>query len=241
MIKEVSENWFPENPKKILDVGCNVGVFLKYLSGKYPNAGLCGIDINDEALGKAKLLVPDAKIINSGGEEIAFESDTFDLVTSFEVIEHIPEFLRSKTFSEISRVLKAYGSLIISVPHKGLFRWLDSNNIRFAFPWIYKKIVGAGLRDKNYDDKSKKVEFHHHFSVQEIQDLAKPYLYVEKYRYAGLFLYPVMDWLSWPFYRARKHDHPVRKFFERIAGFDYSFSYGKLSYGVFLLLKKPKP
>ena len=57
-------------------------------------------------------------------------------------------------------------------------------------------------------------------------------------RRGGLFVYPLMDWLSWPFYRAGKHDHPVRRLFERAAGWDYMVDFGRASYGVLVALRR---
>jgi SAM-dependent methyltransferase len=240
MIEKIRKSWLPDNPKRILDLGCNVGALLKNLTLWYPDAQIFGVDINAKALEKARVLVPNADIRLSGGESLPFEDDTFDLVTSFEVLEHVPESLRRVVFSEVERILRPGGTFVISVPHKGLFRWMDSNNFRFLFPNFYKRVVGRGLRDSNYMDNSKNVEFHHHFSLEEIKGLADGLFKIENYRYAGLFLYPMMDWLSWPFYRANKSGHPVRRFFEKLAGLDYQVSFGKASYGLFAQFKSQK-
>jgi 2-polyprenyl-3-methyl-5-hydroxy-6-metoxy-1,4-benzoquinol methylase len=50
--------------------------------------------------------------------DLIFESESFDKVTCFEVLEHITRFQAKKTLSEIHRVLKKGGMLIGSTPIK---------------------------------------------------------------------------------------------------------------------------
>lgn len=225
-------------PTSVLDVGCNVGAWLADCSNRWPQARLAGIDINQASLATAKSRVPFADIRQSGAENIPFEDESFEYVTCIEVLEHLPTGLRSKAFVEMRRVLLSGGKLVMTVPHAGWFSWLDSNNMRFRFPTIYRWVVGRGKRDGNYEKLSRKVEWHHHFTMAELMDLAGEGWKIECVERGGLFLYPLMDWLSWPFYKLRWPNNPIRLLFEKIAGLDYSVDYGTASYGILIVLKK---
>ena len=56
--------------------------------------------------------------------------------------------------------------------------------------------------------------------------------------YGGLFLYPLANWASWPFYRLGIPNHSIRRLLERVAGLDYAISYGRASYGVMMVLER---
>ena len=222
----------------VLDIGCNAGALLRACDLRLPGARLAGVDINAAALETARKAVPRATIQRSGAESLPFEDAAFDRVFCTEVLEHVPPDLRRQAFREMWRVLKPNGELVITVPHAGWFAWMDSNNVRFRFPRLYRWMVGRGLRDENYTKLDRSVEWHEHFRVAELIDLAGPGWDAPQIRYGGLFLYPLMDWCSWPFYRSGRHDHWLRRSFEKVAGWDYALNFGTASYGVKVTWRK---
>jgi SAM-dependent methyltransferase len=222
----------------LLDVGCNAGAWLGHCARLYPGARLAGVDINETALELARSELPNVELHQAGAEKLPFLGSTFHYVTCIEVLEHLPPKLRPTAFQEMRRVLKPGGKLIVTVPHAGWFAWLDSNNIRFRFPNLYRRLIGVGARDGNYESRGRSVEWHHHFTDRELLDLAGPGWKCVQVQHGGLFLYPIMDWLSWPFYRARCHDHKLRALFERIAGWDYTLNFGRASYGVLIVFER---
>lgn len=226
------------NPASLLDVGCNAGAWLGDCATRWPGARLAGMDINEGSLEKARSRVPAADIRHSGAETNPFENNTFEYVTCIEVLEHLPGELRLKAFAEMRRVLCPGGKLVVTVPHAGWFSWLDSNNMRFRFPTFYRWLVGRGKRDGNYERQARSVEWHHHFTLAELMVLAGDGWELECVKRGGLFLYPVMDWLSWPFYKMGLGSNPVRLMLEKIAGWDYSIDFGLASYGILIVLKK---
>lgn len=233
-----ADPWITEKTTSLLDVGCNVGAWLADCAGRFPDLTLAGVDMNEPALEKARLRVPRANIQFAAADRLPFTEAAFDAVTCIEVIEHIPEQRRAAALQEMRRVLKPGGLLVVTTPHHGWFGWLDSNNMRFRLSWLYNKLVGGGLRDRAYLEKNEQVEWHHHFTRQELLAVIGPgWTQVAMVR-GGMFLYPVMDWISWPFYRLQKSAHPIRRLFERVAGWDYSIDYGPASYGIMLVLRK---
>jgi len=233
-------DWIEEPVTSLLDVGCNVGAWLMDCSRRYPSARLAGVDINESAVKVARASVPSADIHRTGAEKLPFKDRSFDYVTCIEVLEHLPAELRPAAFREMQRVLQPGGRLILTVPHAGWFAWLDSNNMRLRLPRLYRRIVGRGARDPNYETLGRVVQWHHHFTEEELLGLAgRGWEQIATTR-GGLFLYPLMDWLSWPFYRLGIPHHPIRRIFERIGGWDFRMDFGTASYGILVVLKRGK-
>src|SRR3989338_5978580 len=97
----------PDDVKNILDVGCWSGEFLNSLPDTYEKTG---VDIVKEALKNVK-----CKAISCSMEELPFPSGSFDLVTCFEVLEHLASDIYLKSVREIERVSKKY--IAVCVPN----------------------------------------------------------------------------------------------------------------------------
>lgn len=233
-----AKNWIKAPVHSLLDIGCHDGAWLHNCSHLYPNTKLVGADIDKPNLEKAKKRLPSAEFHHTSAENLPFPNETFQYVTCTEVLEHLPIELRGPSLQEIRRVLKPGGTLIITVPHAGWFAWLDSNNMRLRMPSLYSRIVKQGLRDPTYTAFGRHVEWHHHFTYEELRSLAGTGWKESGQQRGGLILFPLMDWLSWPFYKLQMPQHPVRRLFEKIAGLDYSIDYGPKSYGILLALER---
>jgi len=222
----------------LLDVGCNVGAWLQECVRRFPEARLARVEDNLPALECARATLPVADLRHAGAEALPFPNGSFQYVTCMEVLEHLPSELRAKAFQEMRRVLRPGGRLLLSVPHAGWFAWLDSNNMRHRLPAVYRSVVSRGGRDANYAALGRIVEWHHHFTVRELDGLAGCGWRTVAVRRGGLFVQPLMDLLSWPFYRLGKSDHPVRRAFERLSGWDGRLNFGRASYGVLIVLER---
>jgi len=93
--------------KKVLEFGCFAGQLTDYIN-KNSSAKCVGLDV--------KLLEKRENLYEYDGERIPFNSEEFDIVTCFEVIEHV--FKPAETLAEINRVLKKGGELYITAPNK---------------------------------------------------------------------------------------------------------------------------
>jgi uridylate kinase len=90
-------------PKKCLDVGCGTGIMVKILRRLGVDA--YGVEISDDALKLAdKSIVPflqKADIL-----KLPFDKDEFDLVVTFDVLEHVDRIKINKAINETIRVSK---------------------------------------------------------------------------------------------------------------------------------------
>ena len=236
------ESHIPDKAQvSILDVGCNVGAWLLRCREVYPDALLAGVEINGHALKQIHNLLPDIIFGQAVAERLPFEDSQFDCVTCLEVLEHLPERNWKAAIEEMKRTLKPGGVLILTVPHAGLFAWLDSNNVRHRLPLLYRTIFGRGLRDLGYDSTGRTVEWHKHFHVSELKSIISETGWSSiDFDFGGLFLMPIADWLSWPFYKAGAPNHWFRRMLGRLATWDYRINFGRYSYGVCVVCTKER-
>jgi len=99
--------------KKVLDIACGTGYGCRIL-GEIA-ASIVGIDIDEDSIKKAMEEYPEGTFIVSNAEFIPFDDQSFDVITSFETIEHLSN--RDRFILEIHRVLRAEGILILSTPN----------------------------------------------------------------------------------------------------------------------------
>ncbi|HYG91603.1 MAG TPA: methyltransferase domain-containing protein [Azospirillum sp.] len=105
-------------PGQALDLGCNNG----YGSYKLSQCGheVIGVDVSSDALADAKRRFSAANLEfrQVSGQELPFESGRFDLITSFQVIEHIVDM--DLYLNEIRRVLKPGGTVVFTTPNANI-------------------------------------------------------------------------------------------------------------------------
>jgi len=105
--------------KTVLDIACGTGFGSKILKEK--GAGtVFGVDLSEEAIDFAskKYVGNGLKFMIGNILKIDFPGNIFDVIISFETIEHIKD--GEKALSELRRVLKPKGLLIISSPNRKL-------------------------------------------------------------------------------------------------------------------------
>lgn len=112
----ILKRFYGDKKIKILDLGCGTGANMKAL-GKFGE--VWGVDVAVEAIGfcKKKGLT---RVKLASTKKLPFKNEEFDLVTMFDVLEHVEE---KETLKEVSRILKKDGSLLITVP---AYSWLWS-------------------------------------------------------------------------------------------------------------------
>lgn len=115
-----------KKPGRLLDIGCGIGAFLDVAHKRGWEA--YGVDISAFAADEAKKIAG-LKIFPGELKDIRFEAAFFDLITGFELIEHLDS--PSQTLREAHRILKDDGLLIIQTAN------MDSLRIRMLQPEYY--------------------------------------------------------------------------------------------------------
>jgi ubiquinone/menaquinone biosynthesis C-methylase UbiE len=101
-------------PKDILDIGCGLGSFLARAANRHPNWAFFGTDIEPEAVSQTGRRLPDATIALGSAEQSLFRADSFDLITAWDVFEHVPDL--DAVSSSVMRMLRPGGLLTFVVP-----------------------------------------------------------------------------------------------------------------------------
>ena len=97
----------------VLENGCGVGMYLQHLA---PYTGsLIGLEYDLQRAREAHNHSPD--ITNAACERLPFASESFDVILSHEVLEHVRDDRQSA--KEMLRVLKPHGLIALFVPNLG--------------------------------------------------------------------------------------------------------------------------
>jgi SAM-dependent methyltransferase len=94
----------------LLDVGCGRGRWLRFFQNKY-GAVPSGIDLSEDAVRACVASGQDVRTASI--TEMPFANDSFDALTSITVLLHIPYNQKEKAISEIARVVKSGGYVIL--------------------------------------------------------------------------------------------------------------------------------
>ena len=135
-LNELIPSFYPENIGTCLDYGCNNGKFVEHLLSARKAEELFGVDVSDEKIAQAREKELSAKfLLIEPSKRLDFTDEHFDIVSMYQVLEHVGD--ERFVLDELTRILKPGGTLVISVPNKGLFTWADTNNFRFNFPTLH--------------------------------------------------------------------------------------------------------
>ena len=126
--------------KQVLDLGCGDGTYAFVLSKL--GATVSGQDLGEEAInlanqrtyGKGNCLK--GKFICADAIDLGFDSEKFDAVFSADFFEHISLQTKRKVISEVYRVLKPGGVLVIKTPN------LDYLKLSIGLKRVYNLIRG---------------------------------------------------------------------------------------------------
>lgn len=156
--KQIAMRLVPDGQgRKALDLGCRAGVQTRWLRER-------GYEVTSIDVEK---LFDDALVVNAN-ERLPFEDESFDLVWSSEVIEHLedPAF----SLAELRRVTKPGGELILTTPN--------------SYALLFRFISLFGLTPQRIQRK----DHLHFFSEKDIRELAPdaevygyfPYMWIKR-------------------------------------------------------------
>lgn len=133
VIRQIGMKMYPpQEGMHVLDVGCGTGTNLML----YHEAGckVFGIDLSPAMVEVAQKKLGDRAEIRQGeASKMAYPDGLFDLVIGFLTLHEMPSQIRPAVISEMARVMKPDGRILLIDHHPGPFR--------FPKGWIYRAII----------------------------------------------------------------------------------------------------
>lgn len=146
---------------KVLEVGCGDGRSLTYIKDITKN--IVGIDINKKAINYAKKILPELKFQVADGKDLPFEENSFDFVICMTTPANFGSD-RQKFYSEMKRVLKPSGEIIINVFNEDAMPARMEIYKKFNAP--IKEVIGGKVIFEDVGPSEQ-------FSKQELEEIFK--------------------------------------------------------------------
>ena len=135
---------------KLLDVGSNRGSFAKSFLEAAPAAHVVAVE-PDERFYQSCAGLPRTELINARIEDVALESERFDVIHSCHTIEHLADPMRA--LGDHARCLKADGILVLDAPNLAILgsddileEWfIDKHLYHFSARTLGRMIEAAGF------------------------------------------------------------------------------------------------
>lgn len=142
-VRREIETLLPKKMERVLDVGCGSGATLQWLKSEKGCSWVGGIELTEDAAGRAKKGLDFFLEANIEEVELPIESGSLDLILCLDVLEHLvdPWLVVSRLFL----LLKPGGALIVSLPnicHRDVMI-----SLLFLDRWDY---VPSGTLDKTH-------------------------------------------------------------------------------------------
>jgi len=157
----------------ILEIGCEAGFLLDYLSKKIPEACLVGSDISKSALEKARSkLSPSIRLFyhDISKEPFRFMAEPFDIIICSETLEHIPDV--QKAIYNLAETASNQTLIIITVPDQHTVNMLKKLMIKLRIFNLLLPGLAPGTS-----------EWHvHYFTKRDLKNLLKQVLEIVAYR-----------------------------------------------------------
>jgi 2-polyprenyl-3-methyl-5-hydroxy-6-metoxy-1,4-benzoquinol methylase len=139
--------------KRVLDIACGSGYGANILA-EAGAAQVTAVDISPEAVAAAQKKYTRDNLVYKVGdaEEIKEADESFDLIVSFETIEHLknPE----KYLAQLARVLKKEGMALISTPNIEIFGQKNPYHLHEFTKNEFKEMIGKYFSNQTILEQS---------------------------------------------------------------------------------------
>lgn len=141
MLNQLVEN------KSVLDAACGEGYGSFLLSNSA--AKVIGIDIDSETINHAKkrYVKDNLDYFVTSIDHMPFPDHSFDIIVSFETLEHVDEQMQLAFLKEVQRLLKENGTFIISTPNKKYYSDQRGYSNNFHVKELYKEEFSELLKE----------------------------------------------------------------------------------------------
>lgn len=149
--------------RRVLEVGCNLGGNLQWVTNHVSPHEVYGVDINYKALARLRADVPGVNAVWSPARELPFRDKWFDLVFTMGVLIHQPDDTLPLVMAEMVRTSRRsvlcgeyFAEKDEEVPYRGetgaLFRRDYGSLFVRLFPELELRASGFLGRDDGWDD-----------------------------------------------------------------------------------------
>ncbi len=115
--RQIASQAYRKHYDRILDMGASSGHYTVALQETFPDAEIWGVDISRRMLEHARRVANENgwawKLFVREAENTGFESESFDLVTSYILLHEIPNRIIRACFEEAFRLLKPGGDFVM--------------------------------------------------------------------------------------------------------------------------------
>ncbi|MGD0273364.1 MAG: class I SAM-dependent methyltransferase [Gaiellaceae bacterium] len=106
---------------RVLDLGCGAGIpSTRLLAERFE---VVGVDISEVQLQLARKNVPEATFVHGDFSELAFPDESFDGITAFYSISHVPRDEHARLFARVAGWLKPGGLFLATLGANGSPDW----------------------------------------------------------------------------------------------------------------------
>jgi len=141
---------------KYLDLGCGDGSLTLEVADIFQCSEVWGVDIDENSLKCASMRGIKVLKVNLNTQKVPLPDKTFELVTAFDVIEHL--WNTDNLISEAYRLLKRGGYFILTTPN--LASWINRTLLLFGYLPFHYEVSPKYNLEKRPLQKSYGVEGH---------------------------------------------------------------------------------
>jgi SAM-dependent methyltransferase len=132
-----------------LDLGTGDASFLAAVH-RHTALRVVGADRHGGYLAAARKAHPHLPLVQVE-DRLPFADAVFDSVTMLDVLEHTRR--EQTTLAEVARVLRPGGLLVLTVPARHIFSFLDPDNAKFRLPRLHRAVYSARFGAATYRER----------------------------------------------------------------------------------------
>lgn len=175
---------------RVLEVGCGVGAIVYELSGI--GCDITGTDISSCAIEYGQKKYPGIKLEVQAAEVLNYPDESFDIVLSFDLLEHL--HVVDRHLSQVHRLLRPGGYYLLQTPNKYcnmVFETLKTRSLKWRnyHPSLHS---AAGLkrrfRNNDFDIRFVKMNTINKFTLKKFDMFGKLFFWV---RYINFLTLPL--------------------------------------------------